>query len=95
MIKVISTAESYRQMKHSIDCAVLNCFSPIRLFVTLWTVACQVPLSMGFPRQEYWSWFPFPTLGIFLTQGSNPRLLHLLHWQVEVTTSHLGSLFSM
>ena len=29
------------------------------LFVTLWTVAHQVPLSMGFPRQEYWSRLPF------------------------------------
>ena len=27
------------------------------LFVTLWTVACQVLLSMGFSRQEYWSGF--------------------------------------
>jgi len=25
-------------------------------FSTSWTVACQVPLSMGFPRQEYWGW---------------------------------------
>ena len=30
-------------------------------FVTLWTVACKAPLSMGFPRQEYWSRFPFPS----------------------------------
>ena len=30
-------------------------------FVTLWTVAHQSPLSMGFPRQEYWSGFPFPS----------------------------------
>ena len=29
-------------------------------FVTLWTVAHQVPLSMGFFRQEYWSRLPFP-----------------------------------
>ena len=29
----------------------------------LWTVARQGPLSMGFPRQEYWSGLPFPTLG--------------------------------
>ena len=28
--------------------------------VTPWTVACQAPLSMGFPRQEYWSRLPFP-----------------------------------
>ena len=27
------------------------------------TVACQVPLSMGFSRQEYWSGLPFPSLG--------------------------------
>ena len=30
-------------------------------FVTPWTVARQVPLSVGFPRQEYWSELPFPT----------------------------------
>ena len=28
---------------------------------TLWTVDCQAPLSMGFSRQEYWSWLPFPS----------------------------------
>ena len=28
--------------------------------LTLWTVACQAPLSMGFSRQEYWSGLPFP-----------------------------------
>ena len=30
---------------------------------TPWTVACQVPLSMGFSRQDYWSWLPFPSPG--------------------------------
>ena len=29
--------------------------------VTLWTVACQAPLSMGFSRQELWSSLPFPS----------------------------------
>ena len=48
--------------------------SPI--LVTPWTVAHQAPLSRGFPRQEYWGGFPFPSPGIFLTQGLN---LHLLH----------------
>ena len=33
------------------------------LFVTLWTVACQAPLSMGFSRQEYWSELPCPSPG--------------------------------
>ena len=34
-----------------------------RLFATLWTVAHQAPLSMGFSRQEYWSGLPFPPPG--------------------------------
>ena len=33
----------------------------VQLFVTLWTVASQAPLSMGFSRQEYWSGLPFPS----------------------------------
>ena len=37
-------------------------FSCVRLFVTLWTVACQTPLSVGFSWKEYWSGFPFPSL---------------------------------
>ena len=31
--------------------------------MTPWTVARQAPLSMGFPRQEYWNGLPFPSLG--------------------------------
>ena len=50
--------------------AVLSRFSHVRLFVTLWTVAHQVPLSMGFSRQEYWSGLPFPSLGDL----PNPRI---------------------
>ena len=32
---------------------VLNCFSHVCSFATLWPVACQAPLSIGFSRQEY------------------------------------------
>ena len=35
--------------------------SHIQLFATPWTISRQAPLSMGFPRQEYWHGFPFPT----------------------------------
>ena len=35
------------------------------LFVTLWTVACRAPPSVGFSRQEYWSGLPFPSPGDF------------------------------
>ena len=37
--------------------------SRVQLFATPWTVANQVPLSMGFSRQEYWSGLPFPSPG--------------------------------
>ena len=49
--------------------------SRARLFATPWIAAHQVPLSMGFSRQGYKSGLPFPPPGIFLTQGSNQRLL--------------------
>ena len=42
---------------------VLSCFSHVPLFVTLWTVARQAPLSMGFSRQEHWSGLPRPPPG--------------------------------
>ena len=42
---------------------MLSHFSHVRLFVTLWTVACQAPLSMGFSRQEYWNELPCPPPG--------------------------------
>ena len=36
------------------------------------TVACQAPLPMGFPRQEYWSGLPFPSLGDLPDPGIEP-----------------------
>ena len=60
---------------------MLSLFSRVQLFVTLWTVAHQAPLSMGFSRQEYWTELHALFQGIFLTQGSNPCLLCLLHWE--------------
>ena len=58
-------------------------------FVTPWTVACQAPLSMGFPRQEYWNGLSFPSPGDLPAKDSNP---HFLHWQVtSLPLSHQGS----
>ena len=37
---------------------LLSC---VRLFENLWIIDRQVPLSMGFPRQEWWSGLPFPS----------------------------------
>ena len=58
-------------------------------FATPWTRACQAPLSMGFPRQEYGMGCHFFLQVIFLTQGWK---LRFLHWQVDsLPLSHQGS----
>ena len=44
-------------------------------FMTPWTVAYQVPLSMGFSKQEYWSGLPFPPPGDLPDPGTEPRSL--------------------
>ena len=44
-------------------------------FVTVWTVAYQAPVSLGFPRQEYWSGLPFPSPGDLPEPGINPMSL--------------------
>ena len=50
----------------------LNC---VWFFVTPWTVACQTSLSMGFSRQEYWSWWPYPHPGHLSDPGLEPSSL--------------------
>ena len=49
-------------------CCALS-LSHVRLFETPWTLAHQAPLSMGFPRQEYWSGLSSPPPG----ESSQPR----------------------
>ena len=60
---------------------MLSYFSCVQLCATLWTTGHQTPLPMGFSRQEYCSGF-HALHGIFPTQGVNPHLLCLLHWQI-------------
>ena len=52
-------------MDSSSACSVsmLSCFSSVRVFATLWTIARQTSLPMGFSRQEYWSELPCPPPG--------------------------------
>ena len=58
-------------------------------------VACQAPLSVKFPRQEYWSGLPFPTAGDLLDPGIelaspvSPALASIF-----LPLHHLGSSFS-
>ena len=53
-------------------CVCAHVLSHVQLFATLWNVACQAPLSKGFPRQEYWSRLPFPPLGDLPDPGIEP-----------------------
>ena len=52
---------------------VLSCFSLVWLFSTLYTIAHQAPLSMGFSRQEYLSGLPFPSPGNLPDPGIEPK----------------------
>ena len=72
---------------------ILSCvcqsLNHVWLFMTLWTVAYQAPLSMVFPRQEYWSGFLFPSPRDFSDPGIEPRFPAL---QVDsLPLSHLGN----
>ena len=67
--------------------------------VTPLTVACQAPLSMGFPRQHYWSGLPFPSPGDCPNPGIEPEFLHCRHilyhwanWETHTkTTQHINN----
>ena len=76
-------------------------FSHVRLFETLWTVALQAPLSMGFPRQEHWSGLPCPPPGDISDPGIERHLLRCSQifttsatWesQISLTTPQICSL---
>ena len=63
--------------------------SRVQLFATPWTAAHQAPLSMVFPRQEYWSGLPFPPPGDLHDPGIEPGFAAL---QVDsLALGHLGS----
>ena len=54
-------------------CGVCQSLSHVQLFATLWTVALHAPLSLGFPREEYWSGLPFPSAGDLPDPGIKPK----------------------
>ena len=71
---------------------MLSCFSPVQLFVTLWTVAHQSPLSMGFSRQEYRSGLLCPPPGNLPDPGIEPVSPMAPALQVDsLPLSHQGS----
>ena len=57
-----------------VGASTLTC-TDVQLISTLWTVACQAPLSMGFSRQEYWSGLPCLLPGDLPDPGTEPASL--------------------
>ena len=56
----------------NVHACVLRHFNPVQLCTTLWTVALQAPLSMGYSRQEYRSGLPCPSPGDLPDSGIKP-----------------------
>ena len=57
---------------HDFQMEKTKSLSCVRLLATLWTVAHQAPVSMGFSRQEYWSGLSFPSPGDLPSSGIEP-----------------------
>ena len=71
---------------------VCACAQSLQLSVTPWTVARQAPLSMGFPRQEYWSRLPLTPPGDLPNPGIEPRSLASSALQADsLPLSHQGN----
>ena len=75
LIKGIGIITFIAQFFYFWNMCVLSHFSHVQLFVTLWTIACQAPLFMGFSRQEYWSGLPCLPLGNLPDSGIKPASL--------------------
>ena len=75
-IGVLFTLQVFRYVKgYCFLACILNHFGHVLLFATLWTVAHQTSLSMGFSRQEYWSGLLYPPPGDLLDPAVEPASL--------------------
>ena len=76
---------------HACAC-VLNHFSHVQLFATVWIIACRASLSMGFSRQEYLSGLPCSSARDLPKPGIKLLCLSFLHWFSSVQFSSIQSL---
>ena len=78
-------------------CVCVNHSAVSHSFATPWTVSHQAPSVLRFPRQEYWSLLPFPTLGDLPGPGiksASPALAgrffyHCTNWEAQLEYSHI------
>ena len=68
-ISNLEKASKWSPEGHHIVCVSVQALTHVQLFATPWTVAHKVPLSMGFPRQEYYKWVAIS----FCRRSSWPR----------------------
>ena len=73
------------EMVQAMACMCAKSLSWIQLFAILWTIARQSPMSMGFPRQEYWSGLPCPPPGDL----PDPGKISCISWNRQVESSPL------
>ena len=73
IFKGVKTPARHQKYHYSKKCAHAKSLHCVQLFVTPWTIACQVSLSMGFSRQESWTGLPCPPPGDLLHPGMKPR----------------------
>ena len=83
-----------RDLIKSLSLLLFSHLSLVQFFAILWTVAHQVPLSIGFSRQEYWSGLPCPPPGDLPNPGVKPKSpalrssLHLYNFYITSFISH-------
>ena len=73
-------------------CVHVQSLSHVLFFAALWTAAHQVPLSMGFPRQGYWSGWPFPS-GDLPDPGIKPTFPALQAEEGDVSVYVFSAIF--
>ena len=74
---------------------VLSCFSHIRFFATIWTIAHYIPLSMGFSRQEYWSGLLCFPPGDLSSPGTEPASFMSPQFSPVQSLSHVRLLVTL
>ena len=67
----------------------MKSLSCVQLLATPWTAAYQVPLSMGFSSQEYWSGVPLPSPSMLYTKAEFPNFYHFNSILILMVHTHL------